>query len=191
MKKATLPAIVPVALSTKIANYEDMTKATSTLSQLNTALKSLTAQKELVTKPLNEALREERARFKPLEDQLNLAIAHIRQEMTRYQTLALAEKAKEEEAISKQVAKGKLAVEDALVALDDIAKVTQEVSTDAGKVKFRTVKVLSITNEKLIPREYLIIDEKAVLEALKADIKVSGAQLVEQQIPVNTLKIKL
>ncbi len=57
---------------------------------------------------------------------------------------------------------------------------------EKGKVvgNVRTVKRLHISDESLIPREFMEVNRKAVTEALWAGVTVPGAALVEEKILV-------
>lgn len=186
LQKQSAP-IIERAQSITITSNEDMPVASELLSQLNQYMDRLTEEKEKVTKPLNEALKAERARWKPLEEAYNGAISAVRSAMTTFMT-AEAKRVKEAEA--KIIARvgdgtGKLKIDTAARKLGEIEKAPEKVVTDTGMVKFRTVQRLSITDTALIPREYLVPDEKMILDALKAGTAVAGCEIIEEQVPVN------
>ena len=81
--------------------------------------------------------------------------------------------------------KGKLRVETAVKKIENIETPDHQVATEAGLVKFREDKVLKITDETKIPREYLVVDEKKLLEALKGGVIVPGAEIDIKMTPVN------
>src|SRR5690348_2292889 len=85
-KALTIPPIVQSSQTLKIVDAETMNTASETLSKLNTLAKKIKAERELITKPMNEALAEVRGRYKPTEDAIANAITKIRGEMTSYQT---------------------------------------------------------------------------------------------------------
>ncbi len=170
-----------------IATQEDMAGAVTLLSNLNRSLDKITEEKEKVTKPLNEALKAERGRWKPFETKLESAISTIRSKMSSYQTESARLAKIEEEKIAARIApgKGNLSMETATKKIDEIERADKSVATDAGLVKFRTDKKLKITDALIIPREYLVVDEKAVFEALKKGTTIPGAEIEEVQTPVN------
>lgn len=170
-----------------IQTKKDMVAATELLSQANKYLKAVIEEKEKVTKPLNEALKAERARFKPLETKLEGMIAAIRANMSTYQTAEVARAREEAAKIAARIGegKGKLKVETAVNKIENIETADESVSTDSGMVKFREDKVLKITDEEKIPRKFLLVDEKAVLAALKNGEKVPGAEIEIKLVPVN------
>lgn len=175
------------AFGLSIANSEEMVQATVLLSNLNRELDKITGEKEKVTKPLNEALKAERERWKPLESALENAISSIRSKMSSYQTESARKAKEEEEKIASRIGEGKghIKIETAIKKIDAIERADKQVATEAGLIKFRTDKVLKITDESLIPREYLIANEKSLLTALKKGVIIPGACIEEIQTPLN------
>lgn len=178
---------IDVAKAVQIVDAKSMTHATAALSRLNKISDRITEEKEKITKPLNEALKAERARWKPLEAQLEAGIGAIRTAMSTYQTKKLQEEREAEAKIAARVGegKGKLKVETAVKKIDEIERADKIVASGEGVVKFREDKRVKIMDETMIPREYLVIDEKKVLEALKEGKSVPGAVLEVVQVPVN------
>lgn len=170
----------------KITSQNDLIKSVELLSRCNVYLDKLTADKELLTAPLNTTLKEIRARYKPVSDQLERVIADIRKEQSLYQTQLVARQRAEEQAIADKLSSGKIKkVETALKAMDKVEKAEQMFMAESGTVRFRTDQKLKIWDHTLIPLEYYNLNESRLLKALKAGIVVSGAGLEEIQIPVN------
>lgn len=67
----------------------------------------------------------------------------------------------------------------------DFVSDTAPAIPEALPVSTRVLQDLEITNPSKVPREYLIIDEKSVKEALLAGKAVPGARLVERTIVIN------
>ncbi len=144
-------------------------------------------EKEKVTKPLNQALKAERARWKPLEDMYTEAIEALRTTMTIYQTELVRVQKEEQAKIAARVGEGRghLKVETAVKKLSEVATPEKEVSTNAGLVQFREVKVLKIVDLDMISREYFDLNESRLLTDLKAGIVVPGAEIETKQVPAN------
>ena len=186
LKKQSAP-IIERASAIMVTNAAEMNEAAEVLSQLNQFMDRLTGEKEKVTKPVNEALEAERARWKPLEDMYNGAITTVRGLVSTYMT-AEAKRVKEAEAkIVARVGdgKGKLQMDTAARKLGEITKPEEKVVAKSGMLKFRTVIRLNILQASDIPREYLVPDEKAILAALKEGKKVKGCEIIEEQSAVN------
>ncbi len=179
--------VVKDAQDVKIENAKDMERATFMLSRLNQMNDKVVEEREKVTVPLNQALKAERGRWKPIETILGGAIDHVRGVMGAYQTRMVNEQREEEARIAARVGegKGKLKVETAIRQMDEVEKPAERVETNAGVVKFRTDKVLKIVDETLIPHEYYDLNEKRVLDALKEDKDVPGTVIEEIQVPIN------
>lgn len=170
-----------------VSDSNTMKEAVELLSTLNKKSDEITTEKERITKPLNEALKAERGRWKPFETILDSAISTLRSKISAYQTEQARIASEATDKIVSRVApgKGNLSAETAIKKLQEIDHPEEAVSTDAGTVKFRTSKVLKITDETKIPRHYLIVNEKLLLEDLKKGVAVFGAKLEEVQTVVN------
>jgi hypothetical protein len=170
----------------EIKNGEDMKKATVLLSNLNKYGDKVMEMKEKLTKPINESLKAVREMFKPVEIYKGM-IENLRGKMSRFQTDEINRMRAEEAKIANRVKEGKgnLTIEAAIKKMDKIEKVEKEVATDQGLVQFRETKILKLTDVNLIPREYLVPDEKKILEALKEGKPVVGAELEIVMTPVN------
>lgn len=170
-----------------IDSPETMAEATELMSKANKTMDNIKAEKETVLAPLREAAGAEKKRWKPLEDVLKPAIAMLRTKAGAYQTAEAKRVREEEEKIAARVkaGKGNLKMETAAKKASAIVKPEEAVSTSAGTLKFRAKKQLKIVDETKIPREYLVVDEKKLLEALKAGTEVAGAEIEEVQVPVN------
>lgn len=172
--------------SLKINSPASMKEATEYLSQCNVFLDKLTEEKEKITKPMNEALKEVRSRYKPTELLLEQAISSLRSSISKYQTEQLRIKQEKEAKISERAAAGTIKVETAIRKMEDIKAPAENIQTDTGSLRFRTDKILKITDPLKIPREYLIIDEKSLLSTLKLGNIIPGAEIEEIQVPINS-----
>jgi len=164
-----------------------MKEAVELLSRLNQFNDKIVAEKEKVTKPLNEALKAERARWKPVETVNEEAIEIVRGKMSAFQTAETKRQREEEARIAARVGegKGKLKFETAIKKIDEVEKPDVQVNTESGMVKFREDKVLKIMDETFIPDEYWVLDEKKILSALKGGVNVPGAVLEIKMVPLN------
>lgn len=177
--------IIKQANSLSINSQDDFKTAVTLLSNLNHYLDQVIEEKEKVTRPLNEALKVERARFKPLETELETAINAIRLAMSTYQTEQLRLAKIEADKLAKQLSSGKIDFDQAVIENQKIDRTPSKVETEAGSVAFRTSTRLVVTNIEAVPRKYLLIDEKRVLEALREGKRVSGCKLEEVQTVIN------
>lgn len=186
LEKQIVPSLGK-ALEITIKSSSDMVVASETLSKINKYADTVKDSKEKITKPLNESLKAVREMFKPLETKLSEAISCIRTEMSIYQTeqLRIAEIEKQKIASRIGDGKGKIKLETAINKMADVDTPDNKVSTDSGRVTFKTTYELVITDISKIPRNYLIPDEKMITLALKGGKSVGGCELKSIQTPVN------
>lgn len=184
MKKTEIKSlekqIIPItkkALTCSIESQKDLIKATEILTLINTYADSVKKSKEAVTKPLNEALKATRTMFKPLEDKLNEAIMVIRKEMTNYQTEQMRQARLEAE----KVATGEVSIESAVALTPD-----KKVASKSGSITFVTVKKFEIEDITKVPKDYIMLNEVAVRQALSSGIKLAGIRYWDEQTPRNS-----
>ena len=182
-----LSPIASRAISLTIKDDAMKKEAVVLLSTLNRWNDKITEEKEKVTRPLNEALKAEWLRWKPVETVYQDAITRLRTNMTEYQTRLTAEHKAQEEAIAKRIApgKGNLKLDTAIAKLDKLPTVEKEHATDAGLVQFRETATLKVTDIGLIPALYFELDKAQLLKDLKAGKVVPGAEIEIIQTPVN------
>jgi hypothetical protein len=171
-----------------ITSLKDMTGAVSFLSTLNKKLDTIVAEKERVTKPLNEALKAERARWKPFETQLESAIESVRSAMMRYQT-TVAQQAREKEAkIMARMGEGKghIKVETAVRKLGEIERADEHVSTDAGSVRFREARRFEVVDIVMLPMQFHLADEVKIRKTMTEGVELPGVRYWVEQVPYNT-----
>ena len=178
-----------IAFSMKdIENADDMSEAVRVLSILNKKADALEADKQELTKPINDVLKRIRAKYKPFEEKLEDAIGLIRTKMSKYQTTQkkLAE-AKEDKIISRiGEGKGKLKPETAMAKLEDVAKPENKVSTDEGMVKFKTVKKFIVVDVTKLPKEFILPNEVAIRKAMNEGKELAGVEYSTEEVPVNS-----
>jgi len=164
----------------KVVNQKDLEVATELLSKANKKLDEIVAEKEKVTKPLNDALRAERARFKPFEVEADRVIGIIRGKMSEYRTSEVAKAG----LIADKVKSGDVELSDGSKAIAVVNR-SREVVGESGRVQFRERRVLEVVDIGKVDRKYLIVDEKMVLEVLKSGREVAGCRLKVEQVVYN------
>ena len=171
----------------EIVKADDLKVAVTLLSQLNKYADSVKEKKDLLTKPLNTALRAARAMFAPVEETYEGAIEILRLKMTKYQTEQVKIKQEAEQKIASRVKEGKgnLTLDTAVKKMAEIKQVEKEVATDVGLVQFREVKRFEVVNMGLLPIEYHLADEVAIAKLMKEGQEVAGVRYYTEQVPVN------
>ena len=186
-KEITIPTTIQNYISNPITikSPEDMQSAVAQLSELNTTLDSLTDNKELLTKPINEALKEIRWRYKPFEAHLEGAISYLRTAMTTYQTAQRKIELEKEAKIVARLEKGTLKVETAVSKLENLDRVDTKVVSDNGSVTFKTVTKWRVHNMDVVPNSFLIVNEVAINTAMRQGITVLGIEYYTEEQVVN------
>ena len=170
-----------------ITSPEQMELRVGNLSLLNRELKRITTHKEEKTKPINAALKAIRADYKPFEDQLESAIALERKCISVYQTeqkrIADAEAKKIDDRIGE--GKGKFTMATAARKSGEIERPEEVVKTNVGQVSFKTVRKFELVDIKLVPHEYLEVNDTLVRAALKENKELPGFRYFDEEVPIN------
>lgn len=180
--------IVEKAESLKIVDEKSMEEAVELLSKANKGLDLITEEKEKVTKPLNEALKAERARWKPMETVLESAVSILRKGISAYQTEAKRKADLETAKLAERVGegKGKLKAETAIRKMGEIEGPQAKVATASGSLKFRTEKKFEVVDMSKLPIEYLLPDEPAIRKAMKEGTELPGVRYYTEEVPINS-----
>lgn len=179
--------VVEKAKALKISDAKTMEESAEMLSQCNLHLDALEHDRKTITGPMNTALKEVNAKYKPAKTILESSIKALRDEQSRYQTEMVKKQREEEAKIATKIkpGKGNLSIEKGIEKLDGVEKAEEKVVVDSGSLNFKEVATLKITDEKKIPRAFLIVNEKLLLESLKAGTSVPGAEIELIQQPIN------
>jgi hypothetical protein len=183
----TVSPIIEKAEWLTIDSEHTMEIGAELLSTLNIQLDKITAERERVTKPLNEALKAERSRWKPIETILDEAVAIIRKKMTVYQTAQKAEADAEEARIAARVkpGTGNLSVATATLKMEEIERPAANVTAQSGAIKFVSVRVFEVMDLSLVPLDYHLANEVAIRKAMIAGIELPGVKYETIQRPSN------
>lgn len=186
IEKQIIP-IIETAKELIIKDHGSVQMAVEMLSKLNKINDKIIEEKEKITRPLNEALRAERARWKPTETINTEAINILRTKLSVYQTNLVQIQKEEELKIANRVksGKGNLSLDTAVKKIEALPEISKEIPSTEGLVQFREVKVLKVTDIKLIPHEYFDLNETRLLVDLKLGQKVPGAEIEIKQVPAN------
>lgn len=170
-----------------VDSQESLAQATDVLSQIKTAAKGVKAQKELITKPLNESLKAARDLFRPLEDDLATAERCIKDKMLDYTNEVEAKAAAEAAKLEARVEKGTMRTDTAMRKMDELETVGSQVQGSKGSVQFRIVRNVKIVDPTKIPLKYLTNEKvlDAIRAAVRTDVlngtKVEGVEIVEEK----------
>jgi len=168
--------------SVTIITQDDYTGAIDIISKLKETGKLIKDKKESITKPLNEALRNARDLFAPIEEQFAIAEVIIKTKILDYKR-KVDEKARIAEAkIAKQAESGHIKIETAEKKMDAIERVETTTKGKVGEVQIRKVKKVRIVDATVLPREYLIPNETLIRkDALDGKI-IPGVEVYVEEV---------
>ena len=176
--KTQVSKAVITAQQLQIKTKEELEGATSILSKIKAVGRLIQEKKESITKPLNEALKNARDLFRPLEAQWSEAEGIVKQKMVAFQISEEKKVEKKEEKIAEKVDNGKISFEQATTKIEKIERPENQV----GNTTFKTIKKVVIEDEIKLPREYLIPDEVKIRKDALAGIEIAGVKIVEEKI---------
>lgn len=157
-----------------ISSNEDMTKASDLLGNIKTALKVVIQKKKEITDPMNLALGKVRDLFRPIEQSLSEAENEVKQKMLAWQREVDRVAAEEMEKIEVKVDTSEISFSEANEAVAEIQLAPKVVKSKKGSVTFKEVPVVEVTDESLIPREYLVIDMVKIRKVALAGVQIPG-----------------
>ena len=165
-----------------IKTAEEYAQADEIRSKIKAVGKLIKDKKEGITKPINESLKRIRELFKPIETTHEQAVEIIDTKMLAYRRIEDARIEAERAKIASKVDTGYIKPETAVAKMSEIGDVKSNLKVAGVKTSIRKLARAKIVSEKDIPREYLVVNEKLVLEALKAGKEVPGAELYYEEI---------
>lgn len=174
-------------LSLTIKDVKSMAAATEFLSQINKKADAIKAEKEKVTKPLNQALKAEQARWKPAEDIIKRAVSHLRSQMSSYQTEQDRISNEEKNKVMDRVGtgRGSLKLETAARKINEITGPETKVASESGSVSFKDDYEITVVDKHLIPVEFLEVDISGIKKAIKNGDVVHGVNFTVIKVPIN------
>ena len=185
------PAPVPkdvMALQTQatmltIKNVGDLTNASALREMLKKKQKAIDEEKAKMLKPILEAEKVERGRWKPQEDIIKEALAKLDGAMSAYQTEARKRELEAENKIAEKMDKGTIKQSTALRQMNDVDRTANKVVTGAGSTSFVTTPFCELENIKLVPMEYHEVDMVKINKLMKAGVKVKGIRYWTEERP--------
>jgi len=189
LEKQAAP-VISEASRIVITDADTLAQATTILSKVNQFLDRVQEEREKVTKPLNEALKAERARWKPLEETYTAASQSLRDKMTVYATEADRIAKIEEDRIAKRVAvgKGNLSPTTAAKKIAAIEKVDKTTTTDAGSITFVDTPCFEVTDIVALANfggKYVTPNETLIRAEQKAGTALPGVRYWIEKRPRN------
>jgi hypothetical protein len=173
-----------VAKSIVVDSEGTLLAAGETLRAIKDTAKLVKGRKEEITRPMNEALKSARALFAPIERMCEDAETLVSHKMARWQNEQEEILRKAEEAAARKIQDAQEKLDEGKIteraakkienkALDRLAEMPEAVRSSSD-FHTREIKKFRITDEAAIPREFLMLDEKKVRNAMMGGINVAG-----------------
>jgi hypothetical protein len=169
------------ATSVTISTAEEYAGAADLIAKLKETGSLIKAKKESITKPLNEALKNARELFAPIETQFANAEAIVKTKILGYKQKIDAEAREADAKIAARVEKGTLKMETAERKLDEVERVETTTRGSVGEVQIRKIRKVRITDEAALPREYLIPDNVAIRRDALGGKTIPGVEVYEEE----------
>ena len=163
-----------------IQDKDNYVEAITLLNRINAMGKIIKLKKELITKPLNESLRNARELFKPLEDQFLNAEKIIKKKMLDYSQEVNKIAQEKEEKIAERMEKGIIKLETAEKKINEVERINKTTQGSYGKATIRQTRKVRIVNLSLIPREYLIPDMILIRNDALSGKNIAGVEVYKE-----------
>lgn len=165
-----------------IKEQADYLEAIDIVAKLKDYGSTIKSKKESITKPLNDALKNVKTLFAPLEEQLIKAEAIIKVKLLGYKQQKDEEARLAEQKIAEKVEAGRLKLETAEKKLDNIERVETTTRGNIGEVQIRKIKKVRIIDEALLPREYLEPNLVAIRRDALGGKQIPGTEVYDEEI---------
>lgn len=178
-KKITAEKSVVVKIAKKseklvlVKSDEDVVKATEFLVQVKTKIDSLEEERQSYTKPINESLRRLNARFKELTEPLKNAEKIVKEAILSYRAERETKRLEDETKLQKKNGNSNIILQDALPNI---------IESKSGESRTSVKWVFEVEDEKKVPREYLVVDDTKVNEAIRSGTrKIPGLKIFQKE----------
>lgn len=163
-----------------INNQETLSQGVDFLKKIKITGQMIKEQKEKITKPLNQALKEARDMFRPIESNYLQAERIVKQKILNYNLEQERIKKEKEKKLAERVDRGTMKMETAVKKIEKMPEVKNE-GRDS-KVKMREIKEIVIENESKLPRKYLMPNNVLIRRDALNGIKIEGVKVITKKI---------
>jgi hypothetical protein len=176
------------AVSAEITDDDGMAKATKFLSIIKSQYKQTDAMRQAFVRPLNEHVSNINAFFKEITRPLNEAEVFIKNKVLHYrkeqEKIRLKEeqrleaiRRKEQERLNRAAEKNKVEAPVLKAPAMPVAK------KSVGKSTFKKVWAFRVVNPQKVPRDYLVIDEWSIRQAIRSGVReIEGVEIFQDEI---------
>jgi hypothetical protein len=171
-----LAPIATQAQSIEVTSEITLKEATSLVSILNKHLDSLIEDRERLTKPINESLKQIRLKYKPASEALESLIASLTAKINKYGNDQAKLLATAQAKLASKVSTGYMKPETAISKLEALPVTPKETSTSEGLIQFADVKKFEVVDITLLPMKYHTVDETAIRKEMRLGNELPGVK---------------
>ena len=180
-------------LALEIKDADDVTEATNLLSYISSTKKNIEETRKSMVKPINDGLKAINDWFKRFSAPLETADGLLRKKVLVYRQQQEQIRRAEEERLRKlaeaeQKKLEKQAKKDGVMAPPPpppvmiIPEQARTVHSDMGAVSAKLVWDFEIEDENKVPRNFMIVNEKAIRAAVKAGVRnIPGVKVFQKE----------
>lgn len=169
-----------------ITDNDSLQNAVGIRAKIYGLAKIIETKKKSITDPINSALKEVRAMFKPVEDHYESLRLLVDGKIMLYEKEKAEAARKAQEKIEARVEKGTLKQETAIKKIAKIETVEKNiVSESGGGVQFREIKKINIFDPSLVPDQYWILDEVRIRKEALAGVQIAGVKIEVEKVLAN------
>jgi hypothetical protein len=169
----------------RVQNVAEYQYADDALKDIKGKIKELETDRRSFTDPLNSVIAQLNARYKDVIDHYRAAETLLKNAMIAYQA---AERERERKALEEAARAAKAGHTAQAAALVEAARA--EVPKIAGMRNITTYEI-EITDETLVPRQYLMVNRPALMAVVRANkgkIEIPGVKIVTDKSIASTAR---
>jgi len=165
----------------KITGKPSLDLSAEGLKAIGKVSKIIKAEKDSWITPLKEQIERHKERYLPFEKKIAEIETHIKAEQTAYLTKLRKQeaelKAKQDAEIAEKMSKG----EDITADLEKAGNKLEKIEAKSDVIKTWTYTGARIIDKSKLPLQFLEPNMPAILEALRAGVKVEGAEIYTEE----------
>ncbi len=164
----------------QIKTDEDAKHATTIAKDIRELRKAVEGEKDEYIKPAKEIQNKAKAQYDPVINLCKVLEKEITTKATEFilqQKKAIEEKQRK---IAERAQSGKIKEETAVRQMEKAGEVKKSIQGENGQIRVAEYEDIEITDEALIPREYLVPDTVRIRKAVLGGIDIPGVKKIKK-----------
>lgn len=176
----------------EIKNDKDMSDAIDIMGQMSAREKRLEDMRKSIVQPLNVQVKAINDMFKKMSAPFTEMKQTVKDAISRFRTKQEAERRtledrmrrEAEEAAAEEARKKHQSVKATIenVSVPVVAAAPNAIAGKDHAAQFRHIKDYRVLDEKKIPDEYWILNDRAIRDAMRNDTEIPGVEYFEKEI---------